>query len=165
MFVTSSSFVQHLHPSSVLPPQSHWRVLTLTLERHWYLLVFKVVNQGRLVTQTALVAWDETLVDLLAEIPKERLMGIARLDWQADHSGPWALRWMDDLWSSSPSEAGTVGPLVFRLGADAQTRDIQLRPVGECADRRRLYEKGETGRSQEMRGVLGQAANSTGVFE
>lgn len=102
MFVTSDAFVQFLHPSAVAPRQQYWRVVTLTLERHWYLVVYKVIHHGRKVPQTALVAWDSTLVDLLAEIPAEDLMGLARLDWQGDNNASWSLRWLEGGWSPSP---------------------------------------------------------------
>lgn len=102
MFVTSDAFVQYLHPSAVAPGQQHWRVVTLTLQRHWYLVVYKVLFQGRKVPQTALVAWDATLADLLTEIPPEDLIGLARLDWQGDTNASWSLRWLDARWRPSP---------------------------------------------------------------
>lgn len=102
MFVTSEAFVQFLHPSAVAPPQQYWRVVTLTLERQWYLVVHKVLYKGRKVSQTALVAWEPTLVDLLNEIPAEDLIGIARLDWQSDSNASWSLQWLEAGWRPSP---------------------------------------------------------------
>jgi hypothetical protein len=102
MFVTSHAFVQFLHPSAVVARHHYWRIVTLTLERHWYLVVHKVTYQGQKVSQTSLVAWEGTLVELLNEIPAEDLVGIARLDWQADNSASWSLRWLDAGWRPSP---------------------------------------------------------------
>jgi hypothetical protein len=139
MFVTSEAFVQFLHPSAVAPPQQYWRVVTLTLERHWYLVVHKVLYKGRKVSQTALVAWEATLLDLLNEIPAEDLIGIARFDWVANHSAGWSLRWIETLWKPSQSEALVTGPLVLTLDTDPQTRNCQLLPVSQCPGRQLLF--------------------------
>ena len=139
MFITSDAFVQFLHPSAVAPSQQHWRVVTLTLTRHWYLIVHNVSYQGRQVPQTSLVAWEATLLDLLAEIPRRDLTGIARLDWQADQSTGWSMRWMEALWRPSENEAQAIGPLVFTLEADPQARNAELLPVAECAGRQLLF--------------------------
>lgn len=139
MFVTSDAFVQFLHPSAVAPSQQYWRVVTLTLTRHWYLVVHSVTHQGHQVPQTLLVAWEGTLLDLLAEIPRRDLMGIARLDWQAGQRASWSLRWIDALWRSSESEALAIGPLVLTLDADPQARNVELVPVAEHADRQLLF--------------------------
>lgn len=139
MFVTSDAFVQYLHPSAVAPRQHYWRVVTLTLERHWYLVVHKVLHQGRKVPQTSLVAWDATLVDLLTMIPVTDLIAIARFDWVADHSAGWSLRWIETLWKPSQSEALAIGPLVLTLDTDPQTRNCQLLPVSQCPGRQVLF--------------------------
>lgn len=139
MFVTSDAFVQFLHPSAVVSSQQYWRVVTLTLTRHWYLVVHSVTHQGRQVPQTSLVAWEATLLGLLAEIPRKDLMGIARLDWQAGQRASWSLRWIEALWRSSESEARAIGPLVFTLDADPQVRNVELVPVAEYADRQLLF--------------------------
>ncbi|MGX5651327.1 hypothetical protein ACWKW4_13810 [Hydrogenophaga borbori] len=139
MFVTSDAFVQFLHPSAVAPRQQYWRMVTLTLERHWYLVVYNVIYQGRKVSQTSLVAWDATLLDMLAEIPAEDLMGVARLDWRAGDRASWSLRWVETLWKSSNTEAQAIGPLVFTLNADSQARNVQLIPVSGCPERQLLF--------------------------
>lgn len=94
MFITAPGFVQHLHPSQVAPRQTHWPAITLALERPWYLLVYDVSYQGQKVSQTSLVAWDSTLVDMLAQIPVQDLRGIARLDRRREAGPSWALQWV-----------------------------------------------------------------------
>src|SRR5690606_14840147 len=76
VFITAPGLVQHLHPSHVAPRQSHWPAITLALEHHWYLLIHDVCCQGRKLSQTSLVAWDSTLLDLLERIPAADLRGI-----------------------------------------------------------------------------------------
>ena len=70
MFITANGSASFLHPSNVAHQQHHWTVATRALEAPWYLLVYDVTcHRRRRVSQTSLVAWDETLVDMLARIP------------------------------------------------------------------------------------------------
>ena len=84
VFITAPGLIQHLHPSQVAPRQAHWPAITLAIERPWYLLVHRVACGGRTRSQTTLVAWDTTLMALLACIPVADLMGMARLERRTD---------------------------------------------------------------------------------
>ena len=139
MFITAPGLVQHLHPSQVAPPQSRWRALTLSMERPWYLLVHRVVCGGRPQSQTSLVAWDETLIDLMACMPVADITAVARLD-RCTGAGPaWGLHWVGALWAAAPGEAALLGPLLFTLGTDPQVRNTRLLPVGDAPGRRLLF--------------------------
>jgi len=140
VFITAPGLVQHLHPSKVALHQSHWPALTLALERPWYLLVYDVSYNGQKVSQTSLVAWDHTLLDLLARIPVADLSGIARVDRRREAGPRWALEWIGALWAPAPGESAALGPLLFKLGEDPQLRTADLLPVGEAPGRRLLYE-------------------------
>ncbi|WP_322470676.1 hypothetical protein SOM08_11095 [Hydrogenophaga sp. SNF1] len=140
MFITAPGLVQHLHPTQVAPPQTHWPAITLALERPWYLLVHEVSCNGQKRSQTSLVAWDTTLLDLLARIPIADLSGIARLDRRREAGPSWALEWIGALWAPAPGESPALGPLLLQLGQDPQLRNTDLQPVGEAAGRRLLYE-------------------------
>ncbi len=140
MFITAPGLVQHLHPSQVAPRQTHWPAITLALERPWYLLVYDVSFNGRKVSQTSLVAWDTTLLEMLAQIPVADLSGIARLDRRRGPGPHWALQWIGALWVPSPGEVSSVGPLLLTLDQDPQVRDTRLLPVAEASGRRLLYE-------------------------
>ncbi|QRR33914.1 hypothetical protein JNX00_20135 [Hydrogenophaga sp. YM1] len=140
MFITAPGLVQHLHPAQVAPRQTHWPAITLALERPWYLLVHDVSFNGQMVSQTSLVAWDTTLLDLLAHIPVADLSGIARLERHRGAGPSWALEWISALWAPAPGEPLALGPLLFTLGTDPQLRNTDLLPVGEAAGRRLLYE-------------------------
>ncbi len=140
MFITAPGLVQFLHPSKVAPRQTHWPAITLALERPWYLLVYDVSYNGQKVSQTSLVAWDHTLLDLLACIPVTDLSGIARLDRRREAGPSWALEWIGALWVPAPGEAPALGPLLFKLGQDPQLRNTDLLPVAEAPGRRLLYE-------------------------
>ena len=144
MFITAPGFVQYLHPASVAPRQSHWRAVTLAMERPWYLLVFDVPYQGQKVSQTSLVGWDDTLLDMLAQIPAGDLSGIARLDRHHGAGPCWTFRWIGALWAAAPGEAEALGPLLFKLGDDPQLRDTELQPVAVAPGRRLLFEASHT---------------------
>ncbi|QRR36299.1 hypothetical protein JNX00_10740 [Hydrogenophaga sp. YM1] len=157
MFVTAPGLVQHLHPAQVAPRQTHWPAITLALERPWYLLVHQVSCNGQKRSQTSLVAWDTTLLDLLARIPIADLSGIARLERRHDAGPSWALEWIGALWAPAPGESPALGPLLFQLGQDPQLRSTDLLPVGEAAGRRLLYEAARARPAGEDPGPSGVA--------
>lgn len=140
MFITAPGLVQYLHPTMVAPRQSHWPAITLALERPWYLLVYDVAYKGKKVSQTSLVAWDATLLDMLDLIPLTDLNGIARLD-RCRGTGPsWAFQWISALWAPAPCEGLGADGLMFKLHDDPQLRDTRLQPVADTQGRRLLYE-------------------------
>ena len=138
VFITAPGLVQHLHPSLVAPRQSHWPALTLALERHWYLLTYDVAYKGQKVSQTSLVAWDDTLLEMLARIPRADLTGIARLERRREPGPTWALHWISELWAPLPSEAQAMDPLLFKLD-EPHTRDTRLLPASDEPRRGLLY--------------------------
>jgi hypothetical protein len=140
MFITANGSASFLHPSNVTHQQHHWTVATRALEAPWYLLVYDVTcHRRRRVSQTSLVAWDETLVEMLASIPAADVTGIGRLDRRHGAGPCWSLQWIDALWQPAPNEARALGPLLLQLGDDPQVRDALLRPVGGMQGRRLLY--------------------------
>ncbi|WP_322468975.1 hypothetical protein SOM08_11550 [Hydrogenophaga sp. SNF1] len=139
MFITAPGLVQHFHPSQVAPRQSHWQAITLSMERPWYLLVYDVSYRGKKVSQTSLVAWDSTLLDMLAQIPVANLTGIARLDRRRDSGPSWSVSWIGALWAPAPCEAASVGPLLFKLDDDPHVRNALLLPMPAAPGRRLLY--------------------------
>ena len=147
MFITAPGLVQHLHPSQVAPRQAHWPAITLAIERPWYLLVHRVACGGRTRSQTTLVAWDTTLMALLAIIPAVDVTGVARLYRCTDAGSGWALQGINALWASAPCEAPALGPLLFQLGADPQVRSTDMQPVGDAPGRRLLYAAAPSPRS------------------
>lgn len=139
VFITAPGLVQHLHPAHVAPRQSHWPAITLALERPWYLLVYNVACNGRRVSQTSLVGWDATLLDLLAHIPVADMGGIARLHRQRGAGPGWVMSWIGALWVPAPGEPPALGPLLFQFGQDPQLRNADLLPVGDAPGRCLLY--------------------------
>ncbi|NIM41340.1 MAG: hypothetical protein GTN84_09560 [Hydrogenophaga sp.] len=140
MFTTAPGLVQYLHPSQVAPRQSHWPAITLSMERPWCLLVYDVSYNGQKLSQTSLVAWDNTLLDLLAKIPVTDLKGIARLDRRRDSGPSWSFNWIDALWTPAPCEAPSVGALLFKLSDDPHVRNGRMQPMPGAPGRRLLYQ-------------------------
>ena len=140
VFITAPAFVQFLHPSSVAPRQEHWPAITLALERPWYMVIHTVPCHGKKVSQTSLVGWDSTLLDMLDEIPAVDLCGIARLERRCDQGPSWSFHWVRALWAPSLDEAPSVGPLLLKLDDDPQVRSADLLPVCDAPGRRLLYE-------------------------
>jgi hypothetical protein len=143
MFITSNGSDSFRHPSIGPHKQKYWTVVTCALEGPWYLVVYDVTcRKGRSVSQTSLVSCDKSLVDMLAEIAVTDVKGIGRLD-RHHGSGPiWGFRWIDALWTPARGEARKVGQLLLMFEAEPMVRDALLRPVGEVAGRRLLYEAG-----------------------
>jgi hypothetical protein len=143
MFITSSGFAQFLHPSIATRKQKHWTVATRALEAPWYLVVYDVTfRQGRRVSQTALVASEEALLDMLGEVAAADVKGIGRLDRRHGPGPCWDLKWIDALWMPAHGEARKVGPLLLRFDAESMVRDALLRPVADSPGRRLLYSVG-----------------------
>lgn len=142
MFIPAKGSASVLHPSRSTRRQNHWPVVTLALEAPWYLLVYDVSCwKGRKVSQTSLVACDEALLDMLAEIAAANIRGIGRLDRRHGPGPCWGLQWIDALWKPAPEEARKMGPLLIRCDSDPVVRDALLRPVGEVAGRRLVYQR------------------------
>lgn len=117
-------------------------MVTRSLEAPWYLLVYDVTcHRGQRVSQTSLVACEEALLDMLAEIAAANIQGIGRLD-RRHRPGPcWGLQWIDAVWRPAPEEARKVGPLLIRCGSDPVVRDALLQPAGEIVGRRLVYQR------------------------
>lgn len=93
------------------------------------------------MSQTSLVACEEALLDMLAEIAAADVHGLARLDRRHGYGPCWGLQWIDAVWRPAPEEARKVGPLLIRRDSDPVVRDALLRPVGEVAGRQLVYQR------------------------
>lgn len=141
MFILAKGSAPFLHPSRNARSQNHWPVVTRALEAPWYLLVYDVsCHRGHRVSQTSLVGSDDALVELIAAINRADLRGVGRLDRQHGLGPSWSLRWIEALWTPALGEAREVGSLLLRFESEPLVRDALLRPVGEVAGRRLVYE-------------------------
>jgi len=143
VFITTEGCVPIQHPSTLAGKLKRSEVVTQALEAPWYLLVYDVTcGKGRRVSQTSLVGCDKALVNLLETMVAADIRNIGRLD-RRHRSGPsWGLKWIASVWKPGRSEARVVGELLLRFEAEPVVRDALLRPAGEAAERRLLYEAG-----------------------
>lgn len=139
MFVTMPHFEQFMPPDLVAPNQKYWRAVTLSLESPWYLFVYEAEYEGEKVPQTTLVAWESTLLDILATIPGGDCMGIARLEKERGKTARWNVSWIETIWAPTPEEAEETGLFLVQLEGDPQLRDAHLQPVPTRGDREILF--------------------------
>lgn len=154
MFITTEGCAPIQHPSRLASNLRRYEVVTQALEAPWYLLVYDVTcGKGRRVSQTSLVASDDALVELLETMDAAGIRGIGRLDRCHRSGSSWRLTWLDAVWKPGLDEARMAGPLLLRCAGESMARDALLRPVGEAAARRLLYEAGD------VRGINNRACS------
>lgn len=139
MFVTMSHFEQFMPPDLVGPNQKYWRAVTLSLETPWYLLVYVAEYEGHKVPQTTLVAWESTLLDIVAGIPEADRRGIARVDKERSPGSRWSVSWIERLWAPAPDEVEEGGIVLLQLAGDPQVRDEHLTPVASREGRALVF--------------------------
>lgn len=139
MFVTTPQFRQPMPADLIRSDQKYWRAVTLSLEAPWYVLVYEVEYDGERMPQTTLVAWESTLLDLVALIPEPHRKGIARIERRHGPGAPWTVSWVQAIWAPAPDEAEDTGIFLLQLEGDPQVRDAHLQPLQQRGDRVRLY--------------------------
>lgn len=139
MFVTMPPFEQFMPSSLVEPDQKYWHAVTLSLELPWYLFVYEAEYEGQRVPQTTLVAWESTLLDILATIPAAHRRAIGRLEKERGKTARWQLSWVQSIWAPSSDEADGTGLFLLQLEGDPQVRDAHLQPVPKRSGRELLF--------------------------
>jgi len=86
-----------------------------------------------------MVAWELTLLDILAVVPKANCKAICRLEKTEGKNAQWDLRWIQSIWADTCEEAIDTGSLVFQFEGDPQLCDTHLRPVQGCGTRELLF--------------------------
>lgn len=140
MFVTMPYFEQAMPAQLVAPNHKHWRAVTLSTEGPWFVLVYLAQYGRRKVPQSTLVAWEATLLDILAGIPEEDCVAIARLTKQDGIHGRWDMQWIDALWQPGEDELETAGIVLLQMEGDSQVRDAHLEPVAVRTGRVLLFQ-------------------------
>lgn len=137
MFVTHSHLEQEVPAGIATPFTKYWRGVSLSLETPWYLCALER-SDGR--TETFLVAWEAELLEFLAAAGVSFCVGsIARIERPRAESGRWELRWIDALWSPTPTEQLEGWQVVMRFEGDSKLFDEHLTPVGSSDSRRLVF--------------------------
>lgn len=131
-------FEQVMPANLTRPGHQHWRAVTLSQESPWFVFVYRTKYGETKLPQSSLVAWEVTLLELVASVPPEDRVAIGRVDG-ASTTDAWAIRWLDALWEAAPDELQETGVLVQRLRGESEVRDVFLQAVGDREGRVQLF--------------------------
>jgi hypothetical protein len=157
VFVTMPHFEQPFLSNLAGDGQQYWRAVTLSAHAPWYVFLYEApIADGRFL-QSTLVAWEETVLNLLEVVPRDSWRGIYRLEPATQKTGGWRFREVSEIWTPTQSERESGLTAVLLLEGDAQLRDPQLQPVERSVERHLAY------RAKNLSGGLEQHAASIGV--
>lgn len=140
MFVTMPHFEQPLLSKLAGGGQQYWRAVTLSAYAPWYVFLYEAPVADARVLQSTLVAWEETVLNLLEVVPRDSWRGIYRLEPATPKSrGGWRFREVVEIWTPTQGERGSGLTAVLLLQDDAQLRDPHLRPVAHNGERQLSY--------------------------
>ena len=139
MFVTMPHFEQFMPPSLAAPDHKYWRAVTLSLESPWYLFVYEAEYDGEMVPHTTLVAWESTLLEIVATIPPADRRGIARVEKERNPGTRWMVNWIETIWAAAAEEVEETGTVLLQLEGDSQLRSAHLEPVPARGGRELLF--------------------------
>jgi hypothetical protein len=129
VFVSMPPFEQYMPSHLVVARHQFWRAVTLSLETPWYLFAYESEREGHKVPQTTLVAWESTLLELLASVPEADRKGVARVEMARGQIQRWAFSWIRRIWVPMSDELEETGVLLFQFEGETQVRDTHLQPV------------------------------------
>jgi hypothetical protein len=116
MFSTIEQFKQWV-PSAIAPNgETYWRAFSLSLRTPWYLLTYRLAEDGQEVIETTGVAWESTLLDLIERLGSTSVISVERVD-PSENSG-WTLRQVEELLSPADDERSETGPLLFTMAGE-----------------------------------------------
>lgn len=139
MFVTMPHFEQPLLSNLAGDGQQYWRAVTLSAYAPWYVFLYEAPVADARVLQSTLVAWEETVLNLLEVVPSDSWRGIYRLEPSGLKSGGWRFREVNEIWTPTEGERESGLTAVLLLEGDAQLRDPHLRPVARNGERQLSY--------------------------
>jgi hypothetical protein len=120
--------------------QKYWRALAAMFPvEPWYLFTFEAKLLDARVNQTMLVAWEESLLDIIEGVPARDRRTLYRL--QCGPAGTVTVRAVRALWAPTADEAGQGVSAVFGLEGESALRDSSMRPVSEQRPRRLIFRK------------------------
>lgn len=119
--------------------QKYWRALAAVFPvEPWYLFVFEAALLDARVNQTMLVAWEESLLDIIDGVPPEDRRAVYRLEPAA--AGGLTLRTVQVLWAPTAEEAAQGIGAVLGLEGERDLLDPRLQPVSKTHLRRLVFQ-------------------------
>lgn len=119
--------------------QKYWRALAAVFPvEPWYLFVFEAPLLDARINQTMLVAWEESLLDIIDGVPPEDRRAVYRLDPGA--AGGLTFRTIQALWAPTAEEAAQGIGAVLSIEGENDLLDPALHPVSKAHLRRLVFQ-------------------------
>ena len=134
MFITSPTFAEQVPAPLCEPGSAYWRAFVLSTEASWFLLTHWVGQGEDKHVQTVAVAWESTLLDVVAVVGPESVQSVHWIGRCFAESREWVMMAVSELWLPSKADAQTTGPLLLRIRGEQELRDAfgtHLRTVDE----------------------------------
>ena len=119
------------------PGHQYWQVVELTTCQPWYLLNYRVATtDGTWAVQTAAIAWESTLVSVIAGLPVDAVQALRVMRISDSGQANWTMQEVETLWAPAVSEAPYTGPLLFSFADDPRLYDSHFDVVAASVDGR-----------------------------
>lgn len=144
MFVTMPQFEEPGMTALAGEGQKYWRALAAVFPvEPWYLFVFEAALLDARINQTMLVAWEESLIDIIDRVPPEDRRAVYRLEPCA--AGGLTFRTIQALWAPTAEEAARGIGAVFGIEGESDLLDPSLRAVSKVHLRRLVFQIAQEG--------------------
>lgn len=138
MFVTMPQFEVPGMTAMAGQGQKYWRALAAVFPvQPWYMFVFEAALLDARVNQTMLVAWEESLLDIIDGVPPEDRRAVYRLEPGA--AGGLTFRTVQALWAPTAEEAARGIGAVLSIKGESDLVDPALHPVSTAHLRRLVF--------------------------
>lgn len=118
--------------------QKYWRALAAVFPvEPWYMFVFEAALLDARINQAMLVAWEESLLDIIDRVPPEDRRAVYRVE--PGVTGGLTLRTVQALWAPTAEEASQGIGAVFSIEGESDLLDPALRPVPKAHLRRLVF--------------------------
>lgn len=144
MFVTMPQFEVPGMTAMAGQGQKYWRALAAVFPvQPWYLFVFEAPLLDARINQTMLVAWEESLLELIERVPPEDRRELYRVEPCA--AGGLTFKTVYALWAPTADEAAQGVGAVLGIEGESDLLDPNLRPVSKAHLRRQVFQKAQEG--------------------
>lgn len=129
--------------------QKYWRALAAVFPvEPWYMFVFEAALLDARINQAMLVAWEESLLDIIDRVPPEDRRAVYRVEPGA--SGGLTLRTVQALWAPTAEEAAQGIGAVLSIEGESELLDPALHPVSQAHLRRLVFHVTQEGARDTM---------------
>lgn len=89
--------------------------MTLCLRTPWYLLTYRHREDGCEFIETAAVAWERTLLEMIEELGGSAVMAVGCISPAPDGGPEWVMKQACELLLPAEDEVHRTGPLLFAV--------------------------------------------------